>query len=152
VSDAPALAGPSPPRRAAGRRAWAALLVALALPGAAGASCPAWSGAPGRTLESARYRVTYRTSPPRTRVGQHFSVELAVCGRDGAAAPEAVAVDARMPEHRHGMNYRTTVTPQADGRYRADGLMFHMPGRWELTFDVRAAGRTDRLTETLEAE
>ena len=27
--------------------------------------------------------------------------------------------------------------------------MFHMPGRWELTFDVEADGRTERLTGVL---
>ena len=50
--------------------------------------------------------------------------------------PENVAVDAWMPEHRHGMNYRPTVTRLAPGRWRAEGLMFHMPGRWELVFTV----------------
>ena len=51
-----------------------------------------------------------------------------------------------MPEHRHGMNYKVSVKPEAGGRYRADGLLFHMPGRWELIFELRAAGQTDRLT------
>ena len=138
-------------RRAARVVAWAALAGALAAP-AAEASCPSLTGEPARTLESARYRLAYRTLPAKIAVGQHFSVEVAVCARDSAAAPESVAVDAHMPEHRHGMNYRTTVTPQTDGRYRADGLMFHMPGRWELVFDVRAGGRTERLTESVELE
>jgi hypothetical protein len=87
--------------------------------------------------------------PPRIAVGQHFSIELAVCAKDAAPPPEAVRVDAHMPQHRHGMNYRATVTAAAPGRYRADGLLFHMPGQWELLFDVRAAGRTDRLTSGL---
>ena len=53
-----------------------------------------------------------------------------------------------MPEHRHGMNYKASIKPAAGGRYRADGLMFHMPGRWEIIFEVRAAGRTDRVTQS----
>jgi hypothetical protein len=53
-----------------------------------------------------------------------------------------------MPEHRHGMNYKPSIKPAAGGRYRADGLMFHMPGRWEIIFEVRAAGSTDRMTQT----
>ena len=37
------------------------------------------------------------------------------------------------------MNYRPVVTARPVGAsYRADGLMFHMPGRWDLTFDVVA--------------
>jgi hypothetical protein len=27
----------------------------------------------------------------------------------------------------------------------AEGLLFHMPGRWQLVFDVEHAGRTERL-------
>jgi hypothetical protein len=102
----------------------------------------------GRTLESARYAVTYRALPAKIPQGQHFSLEFAVCSNAGAAPPEDVKVDAWMPDHRHGMNYKASIKPAAGGRYRADGLMFHMPGRWELIFELRAAGRTDRLTQS----
>jgi len=27
----------------------------------------------------------------------------------------------------------------------AEGLLFHMPGRWQLLFDVERGGRTERL-------
>jgi hypothetical protein len=30
--------------------------------------------------------------------------------------------------------------------------MFHMPGRWELVFEVRADGTTDRLTRSITIE
>ena len=50
-----------------------------------------------------------------------------------------------MPEHRHGMNYAPEVKPLGPGRWRAEGLMLHMPGKWEFVFEVRAAGTTDRL-------
>ena len=33
-----------------------------------------------------------------------------------------------------------------DGRYRVDGMVFHMPGRWEISIDVRA-GRGERAPE-----
>jgi hypothetical protein len=54
-----------------------------------------------------------------------------------------------MPEHRHGMNYRPTVTAVAPGRYRVEGLLFHMPGRWDLLFDVDSGAGTERLVATL---
>jgi hypothetical protein len=136
------------------RGAAAALLWSvLAAPVGATAACrDDLPGAPGPAAESARYLVAYRTEPARIAVGEHFAVELVVCPRAGAPGPESVRVDAHMPEHRHGMNYRPTVTAQGDGRYRADGLLFHMPGHWELVFEVRAAGRTDRLTRSVELE
>jgi hypothetical protein len=49
-------------------------------------------------------------------------------------------VDAQMPEHRHGMNYRPTVSATGNGRYVAEGLLFHMPSRWQLRFDVERDG------------
>ena len=54
-----------------------------------------------------------------------------------------------MPEHRHGMNYAPTLKPLGPGRWRAEGLMFHMPGKWEFVFEVRAAGATDRMAHAL---
>jgi hypothetical protein len=58
--------------------------------------------------------------------------------RPAQPLPVALRVDADMPAHRHGMNYRTTVTALGDGRFRAEGLMFHMAGRWRLLFDLPA--------------
>ena len=98
--------------------------------------------------QSDRYAVYFRMSPPPA-VGRHFGLVFAVCGRSGAAHPDSVAVDARMPSHGHGMNYRPTVTTLGGGRYRAEGLMFHMPGVWELAFVVREGGTSERVTYSL---
>lgn len=110
---------------------------------------PAAPGAKNETVESAKYAITYRTQPEKIAVGQHFALEFALCANDGAVAPESVRVNAVMPEHRHGMNYKTTVKNTGAGRYRAEGLMLHMPGRWEYIFEVRAAGTVERLTRSV---
>ena len=69
-------------------------------------------------------------------VGRHFSVEAIVC----ASPPgRGLRVDAQMPEHRHGINYRPTVSATGDGRYVAEGLLFHMPGRWRVHFERAGA-------------
>lgn len=70
-------------------------------------------------------------------------LEIAVC----PAAAELRA-NAHMPEHRHGMNYRPTLAPADAGRYRSEGWLFHMPGRWEFVFDVGG----ERLTDSLRLE
>lgn len=111
-------------------------------------------------LESADYVVAYRTQPPKIMVGKHFSIDFVVCSKGAAAAPADVAVDAYMPEHGHGMNYRATVTAARNAQaasatgahFRANGLMFHMPGRWDLYFDVQNAGKTERLTRSIVLE
>lgn len=105
-----------------------------------------------RVLENARYQVAYQTSVNPVPVGTHFIVDFAVCPRGKAAAPSSVRVDANMPEHRHGMNYRPKVVTIAPGIYRAEGLLFHMPGRWDLTFDLVTGNTTQRLASTLRVE
>lgn len=118
-------------------------------------AAPAWAcipqlpGASVKPVESKGYALVFRTQPEKIEIGKHFAVELALCQKEGAVAPESVRVDAHMPEHRHGMNYKTTVTATGPGRYRAEGLMFHMPGRWEYIFEVRTAGGAERLTTSV---
>ncbi len=129
-------------------RVRAALIVLLAPLFAAAQNCdPALPG--GELIVSPGYWVGYRTHPAPIPVGRHFSIELAVCPKSGVRTIESVRVDAWMPAHRHGMNYQPEVVSLGDGRFRAEGLMFHMPGRWELIFDVRSGDTNDRVTHTL---
>jgi YtkA-like len=108
------------------------------------------AGAPGKMLNSKTYNLVFRTLPEKIVIGKHFAVELAYCAKDNAPAAASVRVDAHMPEHRHGMNYKTVVTSIGGGHYRAEGLMFHMPGRWEYIFELRAAdGAPERLTASM---
>jgi hypothetical protein len=119
-------------RRNPVRRHAQALIAAIALCGAAEAcELPA-----GVRAESANFALTYRTLAARIALGEHFVLEYAVCPKPGAAMPAMVSVDAWMPEHRHGMNYKASVTSLGGGRFRAQGLLFHMPGRWEFIFEA----------------
>jgi hypothetical protein len=74
-----------------------------------------------RTIEGKGYIVVFRTVPDPVRIGSHFSSISRVCPRAMTEAPRSVRVDANMPEHRHGMNYRPVVTAQSSGAYRATG-------------------------------
>jgi hypothetical protein len=122
------------------------LSITASMPAAA-QGCPELAGA--RNVESERYVLSYRTQPEKVAVGQHFAVEMVVCPKGGLPAPESVRVDGFMPDHNHGMNYKAVVKPAGGGRHDAAGLMFHMPGRWDFIFEVRAAGKTDRMTSTV---
>jgi cytochrome c peroxidase len=114
------------------RRAAVRLLAALGL-AAAGPALACDPPLEGTRLESSRHVLTYKLDLPA--VGKHFSIDVGACARSGKP-PETLAVDAQMPEHRHGMNYRPEVKKVAPGRWRADGLLFHMPGKWQLEFVV----------------
>ncbi len=94
--------------------------------------------------------LRYRFLPAPIAVSRALGIEVITCSRQGAAAPEHVRVDARMPAHGHGMNYRPKTTQLAAGHYRFDGFILHMPGQWQLIFDVMQAGQRTRLTAELE--
>ncbi len=102
----------------------------------------------GTRLESQRYALSYRTIPAQIAVGEQFVLELAACPKAGSALPGSPKLDAHMPEHKHGMNYSPSVKPVAGGRYRSEGWLFHMPGRWEFIFDLGG----ERLTHSVRIE
>lgn len=49
-----------------------------------------------------------------------------------------------MPQHGHGMNLVPTIERGVDGTWRVDHMLFHMPGYWELYFDITERGRVER--------
>lgn len=113
----------------------AAALAAAVLPAWAAACEPALRGAGVRTIEGKRYALAWRAPTPLP-LAEFFAIDFALCARDGDRIDAPPRVDATMPEHGHGMNYRPAVTTQGNGRFRADGLLLHMPGRWQLSFAV----------------
>lgn len=103
-------------------------------------------------IQSDGILVVYRTRPAQIEVGRHFTIEAIVCTRGDAVQATGLAVDALMPNHLHGMNYRPRVSAQGDGRYVAEGLLFHMPGRWRLLFDVEVPSGSERMWQDIELE
>ena len=93
-------------------------------------------------------RVAFKTQPQPIKVGQHFELIGVLCPASALSMPSMLRVDADMPAHRHGMNYRASTELQADGRFSSRGLLFHMPGRWRFIFDIGAT----RLTHDLSVE
>lgn len=105
----------------------------------------------------AGWQLAFAPRPSPLPVGRHFALDIVLCAPAGQALPATLAVDADMPAHRHGMNYRATVKALGDGRsgearYAAEGLMFHMPGRWRLMFELPAVGGQPALRLAREIE
>jgi hypothetical protein len=99
------------------------------------------------------YRVIYRSSPDPIPRGEEFALEVWVFGAHAADHPltdVALTVDAGMPEHQHGMNRRPVIRSLDGGKFEVQGLLFHMPGRWELYFDVTRGAVTERAQVSLE--
>ncbi len=111
-------------------------------------------GAAELELESndGTYLVTCRVVPADFEVGDLFGLEVLVRRADGEPVAADLAVDARMPEHGHGMNREPVVEARGEGRFEASNLMFHMPGYWELYLDLTRGAVTERAQAPLELE
>lgn len=93
----------------------------------------------------ATYVVRYSTRPSAIPANEMFAIDFLICDASGRPAGDVdVRVDAAMPHHGHGMKTSPIVEKGGGGRFAAKGMLFHMSGRWELYFDVRREGVTER--------
>ena len=82
----------------------------------------------------------YRIKTKPLQVAQHFSMQFQSC-RDGQVlALDRFTLDALMPAHGHGMNYSAKVIYLDNGIVETSGLLFHMPGHWQLVVDFEQDG------------
>ncbi len=130
--------------------ALAAVLPAIGSVGAAQAeTCTLDKLATGSKLAAPSVKLAYRVVGGAVKVGAPFTIEVAACIGRGSA-PRRIQIDARMPAHGHGMNYKPSEKKLGPGHSRFEGLVFHMPGRWEISFDVFSADARRRLSVTLD--
>lgn len=120
-----------------------------------------WAGARARpearrlVSNDQSYVVEFELDPAEVPLNERFAADVRVLvGPAGTelASDVTLGVDARMPHHRHGMRVEPTVTRVAEGTWRVEGFLFHMPGRWELYFDVARGAVTERAQEVIEVE
>ena len=74
--------------------------------------------------------------------------EDAACTRPYVA--DAALIDSWMPHHRHGMNVAPRVAAEGPGRWRAEGMLMHMSGLWEVDVDLVRQGRSERAQWNVE--
>ena len=133
-------------------------LVALALgviTSAAQAACPP-DATDGAVLKAGELVLAYRPvlagKPGRIPMAKHFALEVQMCDKAGVSVARLQKVDATMPEHRHGMNYRPLITPLGGGRFRVEGMMLHMAGHWQLVFEIQSGKEATRLTDDVQID
>jgi hypothetical protein len=98
---------------------------------------------PARVVATESFRVGYVPSPDPIPVDV-FALRVEVDA--GAPAPKdlSLTIDARMPEHGHGMIGAEPVVTKIDGdTFEVEGMDFIMPGLWEIEIELRAGGRTE---------
>ena len=116
---------------------------------------PAWADCPldlghgvGWVVYSQNYMIAFRPDPSRIEIGEPFALVLNVCTKRGEVA-ELVGVDAQLSDEGRAPSQHLKIVPGKDGRYRAEGLLLPTAGRWEVAFDVRSAGDSERLTHEI---
>jgi hypothetical protein len=58
-----------------------------------------------------------------------------------------ITVDGGMPAHNHGLPTSPEVTEAlGNGDYLVEGLLFQMPGHWQVSFEISVDGQTDSVT------
>ncbi len=116
------------------------LLVATLLAVPTVQACPLQAD-DGTLVQQGQVQLAWRSTPAPMLNGQPFVLQVQVCPKDAVLR----RVDATMPDHRHGMNYRPTLKALEPGAWQVDGMLWHMAGRWELRWDVQHLGRTEVL-------
>ena len=98
------------------------------------------------------FSVYWVPRPDPIPLNQFFSIQvqiLDIAGNEITPDDATLDVDAGMPQHGHGMNHVPRVVPQADGTWVAEGLLMHMPGDWQLYFDLKRDGVSRRAQAPL---
>jgi hypothetical protein len=100
-----------------------------------------------RRLATPEAEIAYRWEPAELQVGRLFAAEVIACRAPAGAPVHEIVLDAQMPAHGHGMNYRPAVEQTGPGRFRVRGLMLHMPGTWRVIFDLYQGDKRTRLMQ-----
>lgn len=105
------------------------------------------------TMTSATGSFTARWSmPDPVPVADPFTVTIELFADRACTEPlddGTCRIDAAMPHHGHGMNVAPRMRREGPGRWRAAGMLMHMPGRWEVFIDLDRDGLVERAQSTV---
>jgi len=98
------------------------------------------------TLTTARgYRLQIFSELLPLQINHIHSWELLLTDATGAVVSEPdIQVSGGMPDHDHGMPTLPRITRTLDnGRLLLQGVRFHMPGYWQLLFEIKTDHGSD---------
>lgn len=89
-------------------------------------------------------KIALELPPTPVKIGEPFSIDFLVCA-DPQPSIGNIRLDATMPAHKHGMNYKPEIVEVADNIYRGSGMFFHMPGEWQISVELLIDGESRRF-------
>jgi len=98
------------------------------------------------------YEVSWSSDPSPIPVNEFFTMDVEVRRNGSLLTTGDLVVDAAMPHHNHGMNHVPGIKRSGAGRWHVQDMLFHMPGDWELYFDIKQDGIVHRAQEAIEVD
>jgi len=93
----------------------------------------------GKTPEGTQIEIYSELSP--LVINKIHSWRIRILDANGAPQAAEMSISGGMPEHDHGMPTAPQITRQLDnGDYLLEGMRFHMPGAWQLLFELTING------------
>lgn len=144
-----------------GRRGWALIAFGLAVSvslvvsgalgttGCDGGTAPTTGSVVGdRLSRDGLYRIGISPESGTARVGPVHAWIVRVVSAGGAPVPLVrLAFDGGMPQHGHGLPTRPRVARSlGGGRFRVEGVRFHMSGDWQIRIEVAGPDGGDVAT------
>lgn len=126
-------------RRWREKRAAGAVLLLFLLP-VTDALSDTWSSTQGV------YEISYESLLDPIEINRIHSWILTVTSDGEPVTGAVITASGGMPVHDHGMPTRPRITGElGDGRYRLEGMRFHMNGEWQISVEIDANGRRDTV-------
>jgi hypothetical protein len=103
-------------------------------------------------LEGQKVKVLLERPRSSVQVSQAFNLIAHICPKEDGASVTRATLDASMPEHQHGMNYKPKLQLSGGAgqevlgarQLSAQGMVFHMPGKWQIEIQVFGRGRDNQ--------
>ena len=98
-----------------------------------------------QTSQDGLFEVTYTTTPNPLPLNDYFDMAVTLTEAEVSTDELVLGVDAKMPEHNHGMNVLPEFEMGGRGKLAVKGMLFHMPGHWEITVQVTRGETSDSV-------
>ena len=110
--------------------------------------CDAESGYFISGIVNAPWTIQLQFIPEDIPLNAPFEAIVNFCSQPGLS-PTRVSIDATMPAHKHGMNYKPRMEQIDSHHFEVKNLLFHMPGVWRLEVTAYDNEKPYRFTHDL---
>ncbi len=97
------------------------------------------------------YTVLFSPAIDSMPLNKYFDLDVQIKGAtyQTLTFPLDMEIDAGMKAHNHSMNVIPRIINLGEGKFRVEGMLFHMPGKWFLRFIIRRGAMSDKAEVNL---